>query len=961
LASFGPALFHDEQFAFRDVAYFYYPLHQRIQAEWHAGRWPLWEPEENGGMPLLGNPSAAVLYPGKLIYAALPYPWAARLYVVAHTVLAFGTMVLMLRAWGTSATGSALAGLSYAFSVPILFQYSNLVYLVGAAWLPLGVCAVDGWLRLGRRGALLALALVLALQTLGGDPQTAYGLGVCAVGYALGVDWHRRRSQGNPRPWGPLRCLLIALGILGAWMILTLGVARAAPAWRGSSLVVRPLPWMPYIQAAVLGFWIVAGLIVLRCGLRGNRRAGLHSQLLGLAGAAALASMLAGAQVLPVLEFVSRSERGAEDQHDIYPFSLEPARIAGLVWPNFYGDRFTSNRSWFESLPPLGRHAKVWVPSLYLGGLTLVLALGAWGVRGGPPQRAWLSAVAVVSLLASLGEYSRPLWWARWVPALAREVGPHDPLFPEAIRADRCLRDGDGGIYWALATLLPGFGQFRYPSKLLTFTTLALTALGGLGWDRVSRGRCGTTSRAAFALLVLTCAGWVVLTVCRGPILEHWMPLATSGLGSWFGPLDARGAYHEAWRSMTQGAIVFGATALLARHARRAPVLAGLGALMVMTVDLAIANTRYIVTVPQALLDAEPRAVQLIRRAEQRDPSEGPFRVSRMRYWMPRIWMEVPAADRSRQLISWNRDTIEPKYAIPYGLQYTSAGSTAELGAYREFFSGSTVLVNDEVARRLRLRPGDLIYYLPRRAYDLWNTRYFVLPTFPNGWTDPYRAFASLQDQTERIEPAPDAFAGPGGEPRLRDWIRRQDYQIVRNRNAFSRAWVVHDARFHAPIATMGSAERARLLDEIRCAGDVYWQDPARVVFDPRVVAWVETEARAELSDFLPGGLPHPNESVRVREKTPQRVELDVALERPGLVILADVDYPGWHLTIDGTPAPIYRTNFLMRGAAVKEGRHRLIYEYQPWSFRVGLGITVVGLIVLVGLAARCGREVLVG
>src|SRR5206468_12725396 len=63
LVCYHTALFGGEQFVFRDAGHFYYPLHQRIQAEWNAGRWPLWEPEENGGAPLLGNPAAAVLYP----------------------------------------------------------------------------------------------------------------------------------------------------------------------------------------------------------------------------------------------------------------------------------------------------------------------------------------------------------------------------------------------------------------------------------------------------------------------------------------------------------------------------------------------------------------------------------------------------------------------------------------------------------------------------------------------------------------------------------------------------------------------------------------------------------------------------------------------------------------------------------------------------------------------------------
>ena len=79
-----------------------------------------------------------------------------------------------------------------------------------------------------------------------------------------------------------------------------------------------------------------------------------------------------------------------------------------------------------------------------------------------------------------------------------------------------------------------------------------------------------------------------------------------------------------------------------------------------------------------------------------------------------------------------------------------------------------------------------------------------------------------------------------------------------------------------------------------------------------------------------------PAESVAVTRYEPQRVELVASLQHPGLVILADTYYPGWNLTIDGLPAPIYRTNRLMRGAAVKAGRHTLVYTYDPDSFRIG-------------------------
>ena len=198
LICFGEALFRGGQFGYRDAGHFYYPLYQRVQAEWDAGRWPLWEPEENAGMPLLGNPTAAVLYPGKLIYALLPYPWAARLYIIAHMVLAFVAMLLRHAVVGSELGGFGHLGARPTPSAPpILFQYCNIIYLVGAAWLPFGFLAVDRWLRRGSRWALLGLAVVLAMQTLGGDPQSSYLLGLCGGGYAAGLAWSRR---GGPAP-----------------------------------------------------------------------------------------------------------------------------------------------------------------------------------------------------------------------------------------------------------------------------------------------------------------------------------------------------------------------------------------------------------------------------------------------------------------------------------------------------------------------------------------------------------------------------------------------------------------------------------------------------------------------------------------------------------------------------------------------------------------------------------------
>ena len=53
LACFSSVLFRGEQFAYRDAATVYYPLYLRVQQEWNAGRWPLWDPGQSAGVPAI--------------------------------------------------------------------------------------------------------------------------------------------------------------------------------------------------------------------------------------------------------------------------------------------------------------------------------------------------------------------------------------------------------------------------------------------------------------------------------------------------------------------------------------------------------------------------------------------------------------------------------------------------------------------------------------------------------------------------------------------------------------------------------------------------------------------------------------------------------------------------------------------------------------------------------------------
>jgi Bacterial membrane protein YfhO len=946
LACHGDALLRGEQYAYRDAAHYYYPLHQRVQQEWSGGRWPLWDPTENAGMPLMGNPTAAVLYPGKLIFAAFPYPLAARLYVVVHTLLAFGTMFALARSWGTGTVGSSLGGLAYAFGVPVLFQYSNVIYLVGAAWAPLGMLFADRWVRLGDRRAIPALGMVLAMETLGGDLETAYLTGFFAAGYAT------CRVIGRWSRWiGPG---VVVVGV--AWTLAALFIASRSASWRPpptGDLVVSPLPWMRWVGLVVAGGWVLAGLLILdrwRRARMAGRPAYLGPTLAGLAASAILAGSLSAAQLLPVLEFAGQSGRfRGQESLQIYPFSLDPVRLIEFAWPNASGTIFDGNHSWLEAANPTGKSSKAWVPSLYMGGLTLGLALAMAGIKGGPDWRAWIAVVGLFSLLASFGEYASPIFLARHSGRLAETIGGLDPTDGPAIRLDGRLRDGDGGPYWTLATLLPGFKSFRYPSKFLTFTAIALAALAAQGWDALASGDPRFRRRLmgwSAALLGLTLVAIVAASMVGRGYISGLADRPREALG----PLQAEAAYRDLRQGLIHGALALGAVLGMAAWPGRGRGWTVLGVAL-MVVDLSLANSGQVLTLPQRSFEGPVKVLEVIERSERDRPSVGPFRVYRMPNWQPSAWSNETSAERNSKFLEWERGTLQPKYGIPSGIQYTMVLGVAELHDHEAFFRPYSGVASPRMASSLGVPVDQEILFYRRRAFDLWNTRYFILPFYAGKWNRSNRAFSSFLARTEPVYPAADAFRGEAGRRERREWIESADFQVRRNLAENPRAWIVHRA---IPLRPDFG------LEDMLFSEDDSWADPDRIVQDPKSVAWLDRDQINALRPFLAGRPPTQPEAVRVASYESDRVELKATLNRPGLVILADVDYPGWTLTIDGQDASIHRANRIMRAAALSPGEHTLIFKYRPLSFRIGLiitGLTLTASILAGFIAAWRSRK----
>jgi hypothetical protein len=84
------------------------------------------------------------------------------------------------------------------------------------------------------------------------------------------------------------------------------------------------------------------------------------------------------------------------------------------------------------------------------------------------------------------------------------------------------------------------------------------------------------------------------------------------------------------------------------------------------------------------------------------------------------------------------------------------------------------------------------------------------------------------------------------------------------------------------------------------------------------------------------------NGEVIWRQREPERLALTVRTEQPCILVLSELDYPGWQATVDGIPTPILRADLIFRALAISPGRHEVVLVFRPISVWVGAMISIV-------------------
>jgi len=115
--------------------------------------------------------------------------------------------------------------------------------------------------------------------------------------------------------------------------------------------------------------------------------------------------------------------------------------------------------------------------------------------------------------------------------------------------------------------------------------------------------------------------------------------------------------------------------------------------------------------------------------------------------------------------------------------------------------------------------------------------------------------------------------------------------------------------------------------------------------FDPRRTVILDREPGIE----LPEQPPDEAGRAEIVSHEPEQVVIETESAANAVLSLAEVDYPGWVATVDGEPAEILRAYGGLRAVALEAGAHTVEMVYRPVSFRVGVGVSVLSALGLLG------------
>lgn len=469
-----------------------------------------------------------------------------------------------------------------------------------------------------------------------------------------------------------------------------------------------------------------------------------------------------------------------------------------------------------------------------------------------------------------------------------------------------------GPLYRVFYDLVPGFKKFRVPVMVLILQQYALVLLAAAGLDAVlSRLRDAERPRwlglptlvaAGGLAIVLLFLGTVGADLLRNSSIDRWRELSAIRLPQSGGGLPAvafQAAADLAQRdALRLGAILAACTVmgvLVVR--RRVPVAAAAGVWGVLLfLDL--------LAVDQPLLHPDRHLERLVPRGDRYALVAEPALVREHA-----VVREFAAANPVTEFL---RSTGDRPRVWPWpGGRWSQTNELASQGivTFGGYHAAKLKVAEDLRRRLVDSRPPEV------RLANLLAADFVVVEgePFAPGTLDRLEELGLVLDRDP-------AFRDPSGV-------------VYRNRSAMPRAWLVGEFVLEEPgqdttdrVPDQGVLDRVLALDPRQTAILSGPPDPA-----PNPAA---TEGR-----------------VIWGEEGYTWMELTVDTPAPGVLVVAEMFYPGWEVTVDGERARLLRADHALRAVALPAGEHTVEFRFSASSYHTGRRLAgVSGSIIGLGL-----------
>jgi len=267
-------------------------------------------------------------------------------------------------------------------------------------------------------------------------------------------------------------------------------------------------------------------------------------------------------------------------------------------------------------------------------------------------------------------------------------------------------------------------------------------------------------------------------------------------------------------------------------------------------------------------------------------------------------YREFFARDASLYRIAPVGSAIAPGWAASFGLQLISGYDPVNLAHYQDYFD---ILTTGKLGGRGPRVEANFLGSARLDFLDALNVKYIASFAPIKIDSGAFRLAAKFKNVPVYV-----TYKG----------LEESDFYIYENKGFRERAFFVEQAM---------NADSKKLALELLYRIDIRRE---AVIFPPSRHAYGEIKSS-------------PDDLVEIKEFYPGRLSIETKTAGERFLVVSEVWHPGWRARIDGKEHALHRADLALMGIFVPGGKHTVVLDFAPESFRVGFIVSISALTIL--------------